>query len=61
MITEMICNLFVCHCSTFHGVKNVRQINDTRIVGRCLKCGKRVYGNFFDNKEFLNINEDKNG
>ena len=43
MIAEIIHNIFMCKCNSFHGVKNVRQVKDQRIVGGCLNCGKRVY------------------
>lgn len=43
MISELISNIFVCKCAEFKGAKDLRQIDNGRVVGKCLKCNKRVY------------------
>lgn len=44
MIGNLICKLFICSCNANHGIKNIKEFGESKIVGRCLKCNKRVYG-----------------
>ncbi len=44
IFTQIILKLFVCQCKDNYGVKDLMQLENNRIVGKCLKCNKRVYG-----------------
>lgn len=62
MLSNLISKLFICSCSKNHGVKNVKQLGNHRVVGRCLKCGKRSYGQIITCSDFVQkASEVKNG
>lgn len=50
-IRDFLVNRFVCNCNTNHGVKKVRVMEGDKIVGRCLKCNKRVFGRIIFKKD----------
>ncbi len=52
MIAKLLSKAFVCSCRENHGVKNIKNLEGNRIVGRCLKCGKRSYGQFIPYYDF---------
>lgn len=44
--------MFLCRCYLNSGVRDIKQLGNDRLVGRCLRCGKRVYGRIlFDPKD----------
>ena len=50
-IRTIFVRMFVCQCNTNYGVRNLHQyIEGNKIVGRCLKCNRRVYGRIYNNK-----------
>jgi len=59
MVRSILAKMFVCQCKTMYGVKHVHQFGDgNKIVGKCLKCNKRVYGRIYNN---LNEVKEKEG
>ncbi len=50
---NLLLRFFVCSCRENHGVKNVKQLGNKRVVGKCLKCGKRSYGQIIPYSDFL--------
>ena len=40
---------FVCNCNENHGIKKVRVMEGNKVVGKCLKCNKRVFGTMIFN------------
>ncbi len=41
---SIVVKMFICRCKINYGVRNIRQYNANNVVGKCLKCNKRVYG-----------------
>ena len=55
MIFEnLIIKIFLCQCDKVEEIFNFKQLYGNRIVVRCSKCKKRVYGNiiFDPHKQF---------
>jgi len=51
ILRTILIKLFVCQCRKNYGVKNLRELENGRVVGRCLRCNKRVYGNIIYRNE----------
>ncbi len=50
---NLITKTFLCQCNKNHGLKNIRNLEGSRIVGRCLECKKRVYAQFIPYSDFV--------
>ncbi len=52
IFSNLITKMFICQCDKQTGLNNIKQLEGNRIVGRCLKCNKRVYAQFLLYSDF---------